>query len=71
MLSDSVTELWLAVVIHTVRVALTVMVLHGTSGVCLTAPSEVFPVSGQDGSDVAVLEAGSWQASWWEPSGLL
>ena len=56
MLSESVTELRLAVVIKTVRVALTVMVLHGTSGVRLTAPSEVFPVPGQDGSDVAVLE---------------
>ena len=55
--SQSVTELGPTVVVHTVRVSLAVVLLHWTSGVCLTAGSEVFPVSGQDGSDVAVWEA--------------
>merc|ERR550519_799235 len=65
--SQSVTELGPAVVVHTVRVSQTVVLLHWTSGVRLTAGSEVFPVSGQDGSDVAVLEARLRETSWWEP----
>ena len=71
MLSDSVTELGLAVVFHTVRIALTVMMFHGSSAVRLTARSEILSVSGQVGSDVAVLEAWAWKTSWRESSGVL
>ena len=71
VLPQAVTEPRLAVVGDTVRVSLAVMLLHRTSGVRLTAGSEVFPVAGQDGPDVAVLEARPWQTSWREPGGLL
>ena len=60
VLPQAVTELRLAVVGHTVRVSLAVMLLHRTSGVRLTAGSEVFPVAGQDGSQVSVLETRPW-----------
>ena len=57
MLPESVTELGPAVAVHTVGVALAVVLLHGTPGVSLTAGSEILPISGEDGSDVRVSEA--------------
>ena len=53
-------EFWLAVVLHAVWIALTVVVFHGTSCVRLTARSEVFSVSGQDCFDVDVFKVGAW-----------
>lgn len=64
-------EFWLAVVLHAVWIALTVVVFHGTSCVRLTARSEVFSVSGQDCFDVDVFEVWAWKTGWQESSGLL
>ena len=71
VLPQAVTELRLAVVGDTVRVSLAVMLLHRTSGVRLTARSEVLSVAGQDGSDVAVLETWTWKTRWRESRGVL
>ena len=71
VLPQSVTELGLAVVLHTVRVTLAVVLLHWTPGVRLTAGSEILAVPGQDNSDVAVWEARPRQTSWLESGGLL
>ena len=71
VLSEPVTELGPAVAIHTVRITLAVMLLHGTPGVSLAAGSEILAVSGQVGSDVSVGEARPRKTRWLVGCGFL
>ena len=63
VLPDAVIELGLTVDTNAVRVSLTVMMFHWTLAVCLTASSEVFPVTSQNPADFDVPKGRLWKTN--------